>query len=165
MTPFNKRTQRQTFEQEITEIAVCFTALVVVFLKLHKIRLRGGTVSLRSVSRGTRGRAPIPSLPCDELSPLEDQHENLRKIKRFPRIAGSTSLDVINRSYLCKRTQRQTLEQEITEIAKGFLLYGACGRVSKAAQNLSAGRDRVLAVRFSRRARDAHLSRRCPAAS
>jgi hypothetical protein len=54
-------------------------------------------VSSRSVFRGARGRAPIPLLPCGKLSSLEDQHENLRKIKRFPRVAGSSSLDAINR--------------------------------------------------------------------
>ncbi len=58
-------------------------------------------MSSRSVFCGARGRAPIPLLPCGKLSPLEDQHENLREIKRFPQVAGSSSLDVINRSYLC----------------------------------------------------------------
>jgi hypothetical protein len=103
MTPFNKRTQRQTLEQEITEIAKGFL-LYRACARVAKAAQNPSTGRDRVLGirfRGARGRAPIPSLLCGQLSALEEQHENLRKIKRFPRIAVSSSLDVINRSYLC----------------------------------------------------------------
>ena len=102
MTPFNKRTQRQTLEQEI--IIAKGLLLYRACARVAKAAQNPSTGRDRVLGirfRGARGRAPIPSLLCGQLSALEEQHENLRKIKRFPRIAVSSSLDVINRSYLC----------------------------------------------------------------